>query len=229
MRTPRIPAPATRGRLVALIIAGVLALATIGVGVYGLVRGPGHAASTPGAGSPADGTGTGPGPANPSSTVGPATLPQTDDPIAYAKAVASALFDWDTTSGYTPSDYEAPVLADADPSGEETSGLIGDVASYEPTTEQWTQLATMDVAQHLTISSAAVPSTWPEALAQAHGQLRPGTTAVTITGTRHRTGIWYGDKAATSEPVSFTVFEACTPAWPRCHTLRLSELNNPLK
>lgn len=147
----------------------------------------------------------------------------------YAKAVAAALFDWDTTSGYTPSDYEAPVLADADPSGEETSGLIGDVTSYDPTTEQWTQLATMDVAQHLTITSAVVPSTWPEALAEAHGQLRPGTTAITITGIRHRTGVWYGDKAATSEPVSFTVFEACTPAFSRCHTLRLSELNDPLK
>lgn len=161
--------------------------------------------------------------------MGPATLPQTDDPVTYAKAVAAALFDWDTTSGYIPSDYEAPVLADADPSGEETSGLIEDVASYEPTTDQWTQLATMDVAQHLTISSATVPSTWPEALAEAHGQLRPGTTAITITGTRHRTGVWYGDHASTSEPVSFTVFEACTPAFSRCHTLRLSELNDPLK
>lgn len=229
MKTPRTSAPASRGRLVALVVAGVLALATIGVGVYGLVRGPAHPASATGTGSPAGGTGTGPGPVNSSSTPSPATLPQTDDPIVYAKAVASALFDWDTTSGYTPSDYEAPVLADADPSGEETSGLIGDVASYEPTTEQWTQLATMQVAQHLTISSAAVPSQWPQALAQAHGQLRPGTTAVTITGTRHRTGVWYGDKAATSEPVSFTVFEACTPAFSRCHTLRLSELNDALK
>jgi hypothetical protein len=206
--------------MIVLVVVGVLALATIGVGVYGLVRGPAHPASTPGV----DASTTGPSP-----KAGPATLPQTDDPIAYAKAVAAALFEWDTTSGYTPSDYEAPVLADADPSGEETSGLIGDVASYEPTTEQWTQLATMQVSQHLTISSAVVPSTWPEALAQAHGQLRPGTTAVTITGTRHRTGVWYGDKASTSEPVSFTVFEACTPAFSRCHTLRLSELNDPLK
>lgn len=223
----RTLAPASRGRLIALVVAGVLAVVTIGVGVYGLVRGPAHPTSN---GSPAGGTETGPGPnASAQAPVGPATLPSTDDPTVYAKAVAAALFDWDTTSGYTPSDYEAPVLADADPSGEETSGLIGDVASYEPTTDQWTQLATMDVAQHLTISSAAVPSSWPEALAQAHGQLRPGTTAVTITGTRHRTGVWYGDKAATSEPVSFTVFEACTPAWPRCHTLRLSELNDPLK
>jgi len=216
-------------RLIVLVVVGVLALATIGVGVYGLVRGPGHPASTPGVGTSATGpSGTAPNTSAPQQA-GPATLPQTDDPVVYAKAVASALFDWDTTSGYTPSDYEAPVLADADPSGEETSGLIGDVASYEPTTDQWAQLAVLQVVQHLTISSARVPSTWPEALAQAQGQLRPGTTAITITGTRHRTGIWYGDKAATSEPVSFTVFETCSPSWPRCHTLRLSELNDPLK
>jgi hypothetical protein len=158
----------------------------------------------------------------------PAVLPQTDNPVTYAKAVAAALFDWNTTSGYTPSDYTSPVLADADPSGEEIAGLIGDVASYEPTTDQWTQLATMQVAQHLTITSAVVPSLWPQALAQAHGQLRPGTTAITITGVRHRTGVWYGQPASTTDPVSFTIFEACTPAFSRCHTLRLSQLNDPL-
>lgn len=222
--------PTSPRRLLVLVVAGVLALSTIGVGVYGLVRGPGHATSTQRTGSSASRGSTAPPRAGTSrSGKAPTRLPRTDDPVVYAKAVAAALFDWDTTSGYTPSDYEAPVLADADPSGEETPGLIGDVASYEPTTDQWTQLATMRVAQHLTITSAVVPSQWPQALAQARGQLRPGTTAITITGTRHRTGVWYGDKAATSLPVSFTVFEACTPAFTRCHTLRLSELNNPLK
>ncbi|NHN55848.1 hypothetical protein G9U51_08675 [Calidifontibacter sp. DB0510] len=222
--------PTPPRRLIVLVVVAVLAVATVGVGVYGLLRGPGHSASAPGGGTAASRGPATPGQTSPSTDgQAPAALPQTDDPVAYAKAVASALFDWDTTSGYTPSDYEAPVLTDADPSGEEVSGLVGDVASYEPTTDQWTQLATMQVAQHLTISSAVVPSQWPEALAQAHGQLRPGTTAITISGTRHRTGVWYGDQAATSEPVSFTVFEACTPAFPRCHTLRLSQLNDPLK
>jgi hypothetical protein len=215
--------------LIVLVVLGVLASATIGVGVYGLVRGPGQSASRHDVGVSADPSPSSPGQAGPSVGEAPAGLPQTKDPVVYAKAVAATLFDWDTTTGYMPSDYTAPVLADADPSGEETSGLIGDVASYEPTTDQWTQLATMQVAQHLTITSAAVPSQWPAALAQAHGQLRPGTTAITITGTRHRTGVWYGDHAASSESVSFTVFEACSPGFPRCHTLRLSEPNDPLQ
>ena len=87
----------------------------------------------------------------------------------------------------------------------------------------------MQVAQQLRITSAVVPSLWGEALAQAHGQLRAGTTAITITGVRHRTGVWYGQPTSTSNPVSFTIFEACSPAFSRCHTLRLSQLGDPLQ
>lgn len=223
--------PAARRRLiVVLAVVGVVVLATTGVGIYGLVRGPAHPATpahptTPSGSPDSSGSQGSPGASGP----GPAALPRTDDPIVYAKAVAAALFDWSTTSGYAPSDYTAPVLAGADPSGDEISGLIGDVASYEPTTDQWTQLATMQVVQHLTITKAAVPSLWPEARAESHGQLAPGTTAITITGVRHRAGVWYGQPANTTGPVSFTVFEACTPAFSRCHTLRLSQLNDPLR
>ncbi|MDA8298170.1 MAG: hypothetical protein M0004_16620 [Actinomycetota bacterium] len=226
--------PASRRRLiVVLALVGVVVLATVGVGVYGLIRGPGytaagrHASAGTGTAGPAGSGSSGPT-SSPARGPAPAVLPKTDNPVAYAKAVAEALFDWSTTTGYAPSDYTSPVLADADPSGDELPGLIGDVASYEPTDTQWTELATMQVVQHLTITTAVVPSLWPQALAEAHGQLRPGTTAITITGVRHRTGVWYGQPASTSDPVSFTVFEACSPSWPDCHTLRLSQLNDPL-
>lgn len=216
--------PAVRRRLIVLIaVASLIVLATIGVGVYGLIRGPGHPASRAHAAAPGSSSSS-----SSAAGQGPAVLPRTDEEIVYAEAVAAALFDWSTTSGYSPSDYTAPVLADADPSGEELPGLVEDLAGYEPTSEQWTQLATMQVAQQLRITSAVVPSLWGEALAQAHGQLRPGTTAITITGVRHRTGVWYGP-AATSNPVSFTIFEACSPAFSRCHTLRLSQLDDPLQ
>lgn len=217
--------PAVRRRLIVLIaVASLIVLATIGVGVYGLISGPGHPTSRANATAPSSSSSS-------SSTAGqgPAVLPQTDNPAVYAEAVAAALFDWSTTSGYSASDYTAPVLADADPSGEELPGLIEDIAGYEPTSEQWTQLVTMQVAQQLRITSAVVPSLWGEALVQAHGQLRPGTTAITITGVRHRTGVWYGQPATSSTPVSFTIFEACSPAFSRCHTLRLSQLGDPLQ
>jgi hypothetical protein len=157
------------------------------------------------------------------------SLPHTNDPIAYARSVAVSLFDWDTAAGYLPTDYTAAVLADADPSGEETPGLLDDVAAYLPTTDQWLDLGAMDVAQSIDITSASVPASWPAALAQAHGQLRPGTTAVTIVGTRRRSGVWNGQPATSSSAVSFTVFVACPPAFDRCHILRLSQLDNPMK
>lgn len=219
--------------IVVLAVVGVVVLATIGVGIYGLVRGPGHNAtsqhgSTSTGTSSSTGSGHSDGTSSTPSGPAPAVLPKTDNPVTYARAVAAALFDWSTTTGYAPSDYTSPVLADADPSGEEIGGLISDVASYEPTDTQWTQLATMKVVQHLTITSAKVPSLWSQALAEARGQLRAGTTAITIAGVRHRTGVWYGQPASTTEPVSFTIFEACSPSWPHCHTLRLSQLNDPL-
>lgn len=210
-------------------VVAVLVLVVAGVGIYGLVRGPNHPTTATHATGPGGSSGS-PGGSGPAATAGPvpAVLPKTDDPVVYARAVAAALFDWNTTLGYAPADYSAPVVADGDPSGEEIPGLTTDVTSYLPTTDEWTQLTGMQVVQHLTITSAVVPSKWPEAVAQAHGQLRPGTTAITITGTRHRTGTWDGQPQEMSAPVSFTIFETCTPGFSRCHTLRLSELGDPL-
>lgn len=226
------------GRQLALILGIALVVLTVAVGVYGLTAGPrsdagnrATATGRPSAVTSPPGAAAHSAPSEPSGPVDPSprTLPRTNDPIAFARSVATALFDWDTTSGLLPTDYQAPVLAEADPSGEETPGLIGDIATYMPTLDQWLYLATMDVTQTLSIASARVPTTWAVALDEAHGELRPGTTAVTITGTRHRAGIWDGEHATTSSPVSFTVFVACRPAFDRCRVLRLSQLDNPLK
>ena len=157
------------------------------------------------------------------------SLPHTTDPIAYAKAVATSLFDWDSSSGFLPTDYSAAVLADADPSGEETPGLLHDIAAYLPTVQHWLDLGAMEVEQSIEIDEAYIPDSWPVAVEQAHGHLRPGTTAVTIVGTRHRSGLWNGESAKSSYPVSFTVFVACPPGFDRCHVLRLSQLDNPMK
>lgn len=216
------------GRQMRILIAAASLLAAVAVGVYGLVRGPGGEAQRPPViTSPSADAVTHREP--PAVDLHARPLPRTTDPTAYARAVATSLFDWDTASGYLPTDYTAAVLADADPSGEETPGLITDVATYLPTTEQWLDLGAMDVVQNIDIGSASIPASWPAALAQAHGQLRPGTTAVTITGTRHRTGVWDGEPTSSSSPVSFTVFVACRPAFARCHVLRLSQLDNPLR
>src|SRR3546814_3895318 len=75
----------------------------------------------------------------------------------------------------------------------------------------------MEVRQTIKILDAYVPESWNSAVQQAHGHLRPGTTAVTVTGTRHRSGVWNGESAESSHPVAFTVFVACEPSFDRCH------------
>ncbi len=216
------------GRQVLLLPASALLVVTVGVGVYGLVRGPAGttAATSP---APSDHEDVAVAQPEPAVTLQDRSLPRTDDPIEYAHAVAASLFDWDTSAGFLPTDYAAAVLADADPSGEETPGLLDDAATYLPTIEQWLDLGAMEVVQTIEIKDAYVPDSWAAAVEQAHGHLRPGTTAVTVTGTRHRTGIWNGETAKSSYPVSFTVFVACKPSFDQCHVLRLSQLDNPLR
>ena len=118
---------------------------------------------------------------------------------------------------------DAPLAVGAKPA------LPADVATYLPTVDQWLDLGAMEVRQTIEIDGAYVPESWTAAVQQAHGHLRPGTTAVTVTGTRHRTGVWNGETAESSYPVSFTVFIACEPSFDRCHVLRLSQLDNPLR
>lgn len=221
--------PELTRRQIVLVAGALLAVLTLAVGIYGLVAGPssGHPDTQRrgGAFTVQQDAPAGEVAVDPSQT----PIARTTDAVAFARSVASALFDWDTASGYLPSDYQAPVLAEADPSGEETPSLINDVATYMPTVDQWLNLATMNVTQTLAIESAQVPASWDSVVAQSHGELRPGTTAVTITGTRTRDGMWNGESSAKSSPVAFTVFVACPPAFDRCRLLRLSQLDNPLR
>jgi hypothetical protein len=216
------------GRQIMLLLGCAFAILAAAVGIYGLIRGPGGTSSGSPDGPPAA-VEVVADPANPVETLRDRSLPHTTDPVAYARAVAVSLFEWDTSAGFLPTDYTAAVLAEADPSGEETPGLLADVATYLPTVEQWLDLGAMEVEQTIEIDDAYVPASWADAVEQAHGHLRPGTTAVTITGTRHRTGVWNAEVAESSHPVSFTIFVACQPTFERCHVLRLSELDNPLR
>lgn len=158
----------------------------------------------------------------------PAPVASTSDPERFARGVAVAVFTWDTAGGYTPSDYMQQVVNVGDPSGNETPGLAADLADYLPNTAAWAQLRQYETRQWLTIDTAVVPSSWKQALQQGKATLLPGTTAYTITGTRHRSGMWDGKPVTTAEQVSFTVFETCQPTYPSCRVLRLSQLDNPL-
>lgn len=230
---PTAPADDRRRRrvLIALIAAGLVLALLVGVGIYGLLRGPAPRTDT----TPTD-------PTVPAVTApptgppreGPVAVPRSGGPEAFARAVAGALFTWDTTTGHSPSDYAqmlANVAADA-----EADALAGDVRAYLPTGEAWAQLRPYQTRQWLTIDQMVIPDTWETAVAQAApGQIPAGTVAYTIEGTRHRDGTWGTEPVEASRPVSFTVFAVCTPTVPGrgspglCELLRLSQLDNPLR
>ena len=220
-----------RRLLIAAVAVGLALLILVGVGIYGLLRGPATTtAPVPGAEPSSASTAT-PEP-TPGGELGP--VPRTGGPEAFARAVAEALFTWDTASGYSPSDY-AQVLADV-AHGSEADAFVGDVRAYLPTVEAWAQLRQYATRQWLTIDTAVIPEAWETAVAQAApGQIPDGATAYTITGTRHRDGTWGTTPVEASRPVAFTVFLVCTPPVPGrgsdglCEVLRLSELDNPLR
>lgn len=220
-----------RRLLIAAAAFGLALLILVGVGIYGLLRGP-----APDDPRPSDA----PTPAAtiaPAPTAGasPAVVPRTGGPEAFARNVAEALFAWDTASGFGPSDY-AQMLADV-AADEEADALVGDVRAYLPTSEAWAQLRQYATRQWLTVEEAFVPDAWATAVEQAApGQIPGGALAYTIAGTRHRDGISGTEPVEASRPVSFTVFIVCTPpipgrgaGWGLCELLRLSKLDSPLR
>lgn len=158
----------------------------------------------------------------------PALSPN-EDPEAFARMVASAIFDWDTAAVVPLSEYIGRLVAVADPTGESAPGLVADLTTYLPTSAAWTDLRRYSTRQWLTIESTQVPTLWSRAKAEAGPNgLLPGTVAYTIEGTRHRSGKWEGEPVATQHDVAFTLFAVCRPSYPRCYLLRLSRLDEPL-
>ena len=156
-------------------------------------------------------------------------LAPTAGPESFAWLVAHAIFDWDTAVAVPPAAYTSRLVAVADPIGESSPGLVADVATYLPPEGAWSQLRTYATRQWLTVENIEVPSLWSQAEAEAGPDgLLPGTTAYTITGVRHRSGIWEGEPVTSEHDVAFTVFIVCAPSYADCHLLRLSRLDDPL-
>lgn len=227
-----------RRKLIALIVSGVILLALVTIGTYGLLVGPGSntepAQPEP---TPSPSVSSTP-PTLGNSRPQPPRIAPTSDPETFARRIAAALFTWDTGAGLMPLDYTAAILAVGDPSGVEQAGLAADIAAYLPNRDAWLQLRAYATTQQLTIDNASVPHAWDDAVVQARpGQLPPGAVAYTIDGTRHRDGVWNGIPQVLSEPVAFTIFFACPPASDSnsedddssCYLLRLSQPDNPLR
>ncbi|MBN9151089.1 MAG: hypothetical protein KF739_00615 [Cryobacterium sp.] len=224
------PSRLPRRLILVLAVAAAVLAAVVGVGLYGLLLAPRSAPTTA---SDVPHEAPGPAPAIPTPTDTISSLPgirSTSDAEGFTRAVAEALFAWDTASDFEPTDYAQVIVDVGDPSGNEAAGLASDVRSYLPTAEAWAQLRTMQVRQWLTIDEAYVPDSWADALDQAApGQLLPGTIAYTISGTRHRDGISGTEPVESARGAAFTVFVTCQPTFDTCHVLRLSQLDNPLR
>lgn len=207
--------------LITTTVAGAVLAVLVGIGIYGLLRGPASAHESTGpvaASTPAPET---------VPVAQPRPLPRSRQPEAFARAAATAIFGWDARSSASSSEWGQVLVDAADP--DEAAGLAADVRAYLPTIEQWDQLRTYGTRQWLTIDSARVPDAWATAVAQAtSGQLPPGATAYTIVGVRHRSGTWADQPTETESRVTFTVFIAC-PAGDACRLLRFSRLDEPLE
>lgn len=226
MRTRPYPGDRRRRRIIGLSILLVAALVVTGV-YLALSSGDRVQVGPP----PARADGSSPGLAGEGPRVASALEPiaRTGDPKTFATDTAEALFAWDTDSPIPLSDYTGRLLAVADPSGVDSPGLVADLATYLPSTTAWADLKPYLTRQWLQVTSATLPTTWLQAAshAEAYG-VAPGTTAYTITGVRHRAGVWDGRTVQTEHDVSFTLFIVCQPSYPTCHLLRISKLDDPL-
>lgn len=157
-----------------------------------------------------------------------APLRPTGDPETFARLVADAVFEWNTATLVGRADHVDRLVAVSDPTGESSPGLVSDLDNYLPTEEAWAELAQYETAQWLSIESVVTPTLWDEAEAQAGNELLPGTTALTIEGTLHRSGLWENQPVTSAHGVAFTVFVVCAPSYAHCRLLRLSMIDEPL-
>lgn len=219
MRRISEPGEKSRRLPVVLIATGVVLLLLVGVGIYGLLRGPGTPEPVPSSSSSTS--------AAPRTTHAPAPIDAESDAEQFARTIATRLFAWDTTIGQGVGEFMQPQIDVADP--EEAAGLLSDLRGYYPDQENWGKLRAAHTRQWLTIDALSTPSTWPAVVEQAApGLIPPGAAAFTVTGTRHRAGIWEQQPVTDTRPVSFTVFIACPPG-EACRLLRLSAVDQPMQ
>lgn len=221
MRTPTEPGRQPSRFQIALIAGGLALMILVGIGIYGLLRGP-ATDTNPRTDSSTSETAA----PEPERDLAPSRLTAVSDGERFARTVAVRLFAWDTRLGHGTTEYMQPLIDIADPA--EAPGLASDLRSYYPDDAAWRALQDYSTRQWLHLDTATVPDTWARVTEEARtGTLPPGAVAYTITGTRHRAGSWEGQDVSDARPVSFTIFAAC-PTGDSCRLLRLSAVDTPM-
>lgn len=205
-----------RLRRVAFACSAIVATALIGaLGLADGGRGPDHVGRTD----------TTPRSARPTATTG--AMETTACTPSSATALALLTLTWDTDA-QSRLDQIHRVVARADTTGDDATGLVQDLDSYLPTDSVWQQLTRYRTQQHATITSLRTPSSWPAVLAANRTRLGDGTAAFTVHAIRRRDGELDGAPTSASSTVSFTMFVTCPAGTDQYRLLRLSQLDRPL-
>jgi hypothetical protein len=135
-------------------------------------------------------------------------LPHTDEPDAYATAVAETLFAVDTRS-LEPADYRDLLLADADPGLSETgrADLEALVAARIPADELWQRMRANHQRSTFEASDVWEPGSWAQVVTS--GQAEPGWAMRNVTGIETTTYVEAGVEKTASRERTVTVGMRC--------------------
>lgn len=145
----------------------------------------------------------------PADTPGGATsLPHTDEPDAYATAVAETLFAFDTRS-LDPADYRGVLLADAAPGLSETgrADLEALVAARIPADDLWQRMRANEQRSAFEASDVWEPGSWAQVVTS--GQAEPGWAMRNVTGIETTTYVEAGVEKTASRERTVTIGMRC--------------------
>ena len=136
------------------------------------------------------------------------SLPHTDEPDAYATAVAETLFAVDTRS-LNPADYQEVLLVDADPGLSETgrADLEALVAARIPADDLWQRMRANHQRSTFEASDVWEPGSWAQVVTT--GQAEPGWAMRNVTGIETTTYVEAGVEKSTSRERTVTIGMRC--------------------
>ena len=136
------------------------------------------------------------------------SLPHTDEPDAYATAVAETLFAVDTRS-LDPADYRDLLLADADPRLSETgrADLEALVAARIPADELWQRMRANEQRSTFEASDVWEPGSWAQVVTS--GQAEPGWAMRNVTGIQTTHYFEGGEEKTSSRERTVTIGMRC--------------------
>jgi hypothetical protein len=136
------------------------------------------------------------------------SLPHTDEPDAYATAVAETLFAVDTRS-LDPADYQDLLLSDADPGLSETgrADLEALVAARIPADDLWQRMRANEQRSTFEASDVWEPGSWAQVVMS--GQAEPGWAMRNVTGIETTTYVEGGVEKTASRERTITIGMRC--------------------